>query len=276
MLGYRGRVVAISLRVALSILKEGNVDLATIVGAVGGIALLIVVMLLSGSLAMYWDFLSIIVVIGGAFFATMMRWPIGNFFGGLYAGVFSVLNRVPDPIKLIDTIIELANTARKGSILALEKVQIEDKYLAKAVRYMVDGVNPEIINGILDLEIDGMNQRHKDGRGVYENLGDSAPAFGMIGTVIGLIVIMANLTDPSKIGPGLAVALVTTLYGALAANMFFMPIGQKLKFRADEEETNLNIIKEGVNAILNGENPRAIREKLESYLAPTRRNGGED
>ena len=160
---------------------------------------------------MYWDFMSLLVVIGGAILSSLARWPMGTFVAGLYSGVFAVLNKNPDPVKLIDTIIDLANTARKGSILALEKVTVEDKYLARAVRYMVDGVNPEVINGIIDLEIDGMNQRHKDGRTIWSDLGESAPAWGMIGTVIGLVGIMANLTDPSKIGPGLAVALITTL-----------------------------------------------------------------
>jgi chemotaxis protein MotA len=164
-------------------------------------------------------------------------------------------------------VIDLANKARKESILSLEKVEIKNEFLAKAVKYMVDGLDEDSINDILQTDITSLKKRHLDGRQVYMDLGESAPAWGMIGTVIGLVVIMANLTDPSKIGPGLAVALITTLYGALAANLFFVPIAKKLKYRSEQEVQNLNIIRAGVSAILKGENPRTIQEKLEMCIA---------
>lgn len=243
-------------------------DLATIIGFVGVNILIIIVMNLAGSILMFWDFTSIIVVLGGSGFATLMRWPVKNYLEGLKAGAKAFSMKVDDPKDLINEIIELAQTARKSSILALEKAVIENRYLAKSVKYMVDGYDPAAIDSILILDINSMAQRHKDGRTIFQNMGDACPAFGMIGTVIGLIVIMANLDDPNAIGPGLAVALVTTLYGSLISNVFFLPMAQKLQFRSTEEMTNLMIIREGVRSILNGENPRAIQEKLESFLAP--------
>lgn len=241
-------------------------DLSTIIGLIGGSMVLLIVMFMSGPLLMFWDLLSILIVVGGAMFSVMTRWPMKNFLNGLKASLITIKGGGGDTQKLIDEILQLAQVARKGSVLALEKVPIEDKYLAKAIRLMVDGNDPDVINDILEVDIARMRQRHKDGRGVLKNLGEASPAYGMIGTVVGLVVIMANLTDPSKIGPGLAVALITTLYGSLIANMVFIPLTQKLEFRSKVEVANLYVIREGVNSIVNGENPRIVQEKLESYL----------
>jgi chemotaxis protein MotA len=243
------------------------VDFATIIGLAGGTILVVIVMALSGSLMMYWDFLSVLIVMGGAIFSTIIRWSMGKFIRGMTAGLKSMMSDVDDPSELIVLVIDLANKARKESILSLEKVEIKNEFLAKAVKYMVDGLDEDSINDILQTDITSLKKRHLDGRQVYMDLGESAPAWGMIGTVIGLVVIMANLTDPSKIGPGLAVALITTLYGALAANLFFVPIAKKLKYRSEQEVQNLNIIRAGVSAILKGENPRTIQEKLEMCIA---------
>lgn len=230
-------------------------DIATLTGLVGGVIVTLVVMALSGSMLMYWDSLSILVVVGGSLMSVMMRWPFKTFLSGIVVGMHAFIDNVSDPHALISRICELAQVARKNSILALEKEVVDDKFLAKAVKYMVDGYDPQVIADIIDFEMDGMRQRHRDGRAIFENMGEACPAFGMIGTVIGLIVIMANLSDPDRIGPGLAVALITTLYGALLANAVFIPIAQKLKYRSQMEGLNLEIIKEGVASITKGENP---------------------
>lgn len=247
---------------------ETQLDIATLVGVLGGSGVVLFSMILAGSLIMFWDFPSLVIVIGGSIFAVMMRWPMSGFMSGAKASLKVLFHKGDSPVELIKLIVELADTARKGSLLALEKVEIENKYLAKAVRFLVDGYEADVINGILAIDIAEMDKRHKDGRGVMENMGEASPAMGMIGTVIGLIVIMANISDPSKIGPGLAVALVTTLYGALFANMFFIPFAQKLKFLSEEEVKNLRIIKVGVNGLIAGENPRTLQEKLASFLPP--------
>jgi chemotaxis protein MotA len=243
------------------------VDLATVLGAVVGAAIIMVVMMVSGSLLMYWDFLSLSIVLGGATCATVMRWPLRAFKDGLAVGVTAVISNVEDPQELIDNIVQLAEVARKDSILGLEKIEVQNEFLAKGVRMAVDGTDPELIQQILDDDVEILKENLKNGRGIFEDMADAAPAFGMIGTVIGLIVIMANLTDPSKIGPGLAVALVTTLYGALIANMLFSPLAKKLKYRAGEQIKNCDIIKLGISSMLSGENPRLIRQRLEAFLA---------
>jgi len=250
-------------------------DLATLIGFLVCTILVMGSMMMGGSLAMYWDLPSLLIVLGGAGFATMMRWPLDKFLGAFKAGLKAVLNDVQKPHDIIENIVQMAEIARKESILALEKAVPNNKFLAQVTKYMVDGYDVNSINKILDLEINALRQRHKDGRGVFEGMAESAPAFGMIGTVIGIVVIMANLNDPSKIGPGLAVALITTLYGSAVANMFFIPISAKLKYRSEEEAQNIEIIREGVNGILAGQNPRAIRERLEAVIGRGGQSGAE-
>ena len=210
--------------------------------------------------------MSLAIVFGGAFFATMMRWPLSVFFNGLKAGLGAVFSTVDSPEDIISVILELAGIARKESILALEKVTVENPMLAKGVRLAVDGTPPEMIEEILTDEMIANKKKHTEGASVFDDLAEAAPAFGMIGTVIGLIVIMANLADPSKIGPGLAVALVTTLYGAMMANMLFIPVAKKLKFRAAEHHLNSRLIKTGVLGILTGTNPKIIQERLQTVM----------
>lgn len=241
-------------------------DLATVLGGVFGGITIIVVMIMSGSLIMYWDLLSLIVVVGGAVCSSIMRWPLTAAADGIKAAMTTIISPVEPPEQIIDQIIDLANKARKESILSLEKEVIENPLLAKGIRLAVDGAEPELIDQIIADDLRIMKKKLTDGRGLFEDLAESAPAFGMIGTVIGLIVIMANLADPTKIGPGLAVALVTTLYGSLISNMVFIPLGKKLKYRMGEFMRNGEIIKTGVLGILTGINPKLIRERLSSHL----------
>lgn len=256
-------------------LEDNLLDLASLIGLIGCAGVVLFGMLLGGTMEMYWDFPSLVIVVGGAGCGVLTRWPLNGFIAGLMAGLKAISSTIPSPKLIIDQIVELADVARKGSILALEKVSIEDPFLAKCVKFMVDGYDPKVIDDLIELEIDNLSQRHSDGRAVFENFAEAAPAFGMIGTVVGLIVIMANLADPDKLGPGLAVALITTLYGAMMANMVFIPVAQKLKWRSGEETLNMNIIRYGVASITKGENPRSIREKLESFLTGNARGASE-
>lgn len=241
-------------------------DIATLIGFLLCNALVIGSMAMGGSIGMYWDMPSLLIVLGGAAFSTMMRWPLDKFLAAFKVGLKALLNDVQKPDEIIENIIQMAEIARKESILALEKAAPTNKFLAQVTKYMVDGYDVNSINQILDIELNALRQRHRDGRGVFEHMAESSPAFGMIGTVIGLVVIMANLSDPSKIGPGLAVALITTLYGSALSNMFFIPLASKLKFRSEEEQQIIEIIREGVNGILAGQNPRAIRERLQAVI----------
>ena len=251
-------------------------DLGTIIGFVGGFGLILVSMLMAGSLNLFMDLLSIIIVIGGAFFSVMVRFPLDVFISSIGAVMRIIKQPATKSTDIIEIAVQCAETARKSSILGLEKVTIEHEFFAKSVRLLVDGFEPEIINSMIELEMSNVKARHKTFHKVVDEMGEACPAFGMIGTVIGLIVIMANLSDPNAIGPGLAVALITTLYGALVANMLFVPISAKLKYRTTEEIDQMKIVKEGVNAIAKGENPRAIRQKLESFVKPKDRSPAED
>lgn len=241
-------------------------DLGTILGMLIGTVVIGATMMMTGGLQMFWDAPSLVMVLGGAFAATMVRWPLNKFLKVATITMNAVKDNNSDPEDLIKELVDISNLVRKNSILALEKVSTSNKHLEKILKVMVDGNDPETVNGIMDLEIYNLKKRHKAGKEMIDHLAEGSPAFGMIGTVVGLIVIMANLDDPNAIGPGLAVALVTTLYGAIFANLFFAPLAAKLKFRSDVEVNSMLIIKEAVNGILNGVNPRAIEEKLQSYL----------
>lgn len=241
-------------------------DLASIIGLASGVFVVLITMLLAGSLLMFWDTTSMFIVLLGSAASTLVRWPIASFIGGLKASADAIQDKNDDPNALIDDIVNMADTARKQSIIALEKVHVNNAFLAKGGRYMADGHDIDSITSIMSLEIAAQVQRNKDAKGIFQNMGEASPAFGMIGTVIGLIVIMANLDDPKAIGPGLAVALVTTLYGTLFANVFFIPLSQKISYRGSEKIRNMRLIVEGVKGILGGDNPKIIRERLSSFL----------
>ncbi|MDD9951303.1 MAG: MotA/TolQ/ExbB proton channel family protein [Zetaproteobacteria bacterium] len=241
-------------------------DIASVGGLAAGCIVILGIMLTTGGLGLYWDLASLVIVVGGALSAVMIRFTLPVFLSGLKAGLLAFTGKAQDSTELVEEIVECANIARKGSVLSLEKHVASNPFLNKAIRCMVDGYDPEIIDNILLLEKANLKLRHGYGHSVYDELSDGLPAFGMIGTVIGLVVIMANLSDPNAIGPGLAVALITTLYGSLFANLFSMPIGGKLKFTSKQECINVDIIREGVKGLLGGENPKVIRAKLGSFL----------
>ncbi len=250
-------------------------DLGTVVGFVVCVGFVLMAALMGGDLMLYWDLVSLLIVFGGALGHSMMRFNLANALASPNVGLVTVFGKVDDPMALIEQIVSLADTARKESVLALEKVAIENKYLAKSIKFMVDGYDAGVIESILDVDIYALKGRHKEGAAFFNAMGESCPAFGMIGTVMGLIVIMANLSDVNAIGPGLAVALITTLYGAILANLVAFPVAAKLDYRSKEEVQGMAIIKAGVSGILNGENPRAIAERLEAFMAPDSGDGDE-
>ena len=247
-------------------------DLATIVGFVGGLTLVVGAMSLAGPLGTFWDLTSLLIVLGGSVFSTLMKMPMKAFTSAMKATAKSFKSDNMDPSDLIENIVALADTARKNSILALEKETSDYEFLNKSIKYMVDGLEPDVIDKIMTSEMKAIIQRHKNARFFFEAVAEACPAFGMIGTVIGLIVMMTKLQDAAAVGPAMAVALVTTLYGVMFANLLFGPLGVKLKFVTEEETMNMQIVREGIQSIIKGENPRAIKVKLESLLAPADRS----
>lgn len=251
-------------------------DLPSVIGLVLANVAVVWAIFLGGSFSIFIDIPSIVLVGGGVIAATMIKWTMDDLKSlvAVYMKVF--FNSVPNPKSTIDEIIKLGETARRESVFALEKVPIDDKFLKKAVMLAADNRPPEVIESILTLEVAAMQERHGKGAEILEGMAGDGPAFGMIGTLIGLVQMLQNMSDPSSIGPAMAVALLTTLYGAIIMNMFTNPMAAKLKQFSKAEATKMNITVAGVLGIVAGENPRTIREKLESFLAPKDRSVPED
>ena len=255
-------------------------DIATIIGLVLSTVAILGAILASASIIIFIDVPSILIVIVGLVGVTFIKWPM-EVLQNIAKYIMKAIFFTPaDPKETITEIGNLAETARRESVFALEKVPLDDVFLKKAMALAADNRPPEVISAILQLEIDAMEERHKIGIDVLNELGDSGPAMGMIGTLIGLVIMLQNLSDPSSIGPAMAVALLTTFYGALIANLFALPIKTKLGFRSTGEILKMNIIIAGTLGIVAGENPRLIKEKLNSFLPPSQREiddaGGEE
>lgn len=248
-------------------------DIATIVGLVLAVAAILGSILSGGSLVAFIDTASLLVVGGGVIAAVFIKWPMEQIKTMVPVYMKSVFTTPTDPKAMITEIQKLAETARRESVFALEKVPVEDAFLKKAVTLAADNRPPEVITSILQLEIDSMVDRHKTGIAIMQEVGADGPAFGMIGTLIGLVIMLQNLSGgPEELGKAMAVAILTTFYGAVLANVFALPIANKLKFRSDSEALKMNIVIAGVLGIVAGENPRVIREKLDSFLPPGERD----
>lgn len=260
-------------------------DIATIIGLVVCFAMVLVGVATSGglqALPSYFDIPSIAITFGGAFSAVLAANTIQTFLSGLKS--FALVLKVPknNTAEMINNIINLSNVARKEGLLSLEEAagELEDEFLKKGILLIVDGTDPELVRAIMETELVSMDSRHKARIGFWENVGSMGPAWGMIGTLVGLVNMLNNMEDASSIGPNMATALITTLYGSLLANWICAPISNKLKAQNDMEMMQKEIMIEGLLSIQAGENPRVIEEKLKSFMAPNERanpdgNGGE-
>lgn len=246
-------------------------DIATIIGLFGSLALIIGAIAVGGSPAGFIDVPSILVVFGGTIAVAFIMFPLGTVLGSMKVGMKAFFSKAPDPIDSIDIVIDLADRARKESLVALEKVNIDNEFLKRGVLLVADGTEESLIRSVMEIEVDIMKKRHRTGQEVFKGMGNMAPAFGMIGTLIGLVRMLQALDDPSSIGPAMAVALLTTFYGAILANCIFLPLAKKLEERSNEEAMNMELLTEGVLSILNGEHPNIVREKLNSFLPPSKR-----
>jgi chemotaxis protein MotA len=246
-------------------------DLATIVGIVIAAILVAMAIVMGGSPIMFLDFNSFLIVAGGTFGATLIRNPLGQVMGTFRVVGKAFMTKIPQIDELIPQILELSRKSRKEGILALEDEQIQYSFLGKAVSLCVDGLKEDEMRSILELEMRATGQRHKRGQEILRGMGQSAPAFGMIGTLIGLVQMLAAMQDPSQIGPAMALALLTTLYGALIANVFCLPLADKLKVRSEQEQLAMHVCLEGVMGIAQGLNPGALDQQLQSFIRPAAR-----
>ena len=243
-------------------------DIATGVGIVSGIGVVISLILLDGgNFSAYFDKHAIVVIFGGATAATMVRFPFSVIMHGIPMGFrFAFQMRAMDPRALIEEITKIADIVRKSGPMALENIPIEDPFLAQGIRYLADGYDREFIKDAMEKERDSFLMRLDEGQKVYRSYGDCAPAWGMIGTIIGMVSMFAHMEDPSKLGPAMAVALLATLYGALVSNAICLPIADKLHVKLEEEEISRTIIIDGLLQIRDSKSASVIKEMLISYL----------
>ncbi len=251
-------------------------DLATIVGIVVGFGLIIGSILIGGSLMAFVNIPGIVIVLGGTLAATLISEKMGTFIGAAKVALKAFFSKPVAVDKTITRLIELATLMRKDGALALENEEIDDPFLAKGVRLSVDGLAPDEVHGALMSEMRSFKDRHKQGHRIFRFMGATAPAMGMVGTLIGLVQMLQVMDDPDSIGPSMAVALLTTLYGAILAFLVFIPIADKLECRTKDEAQNMAVVLMGVDSLLKGENPRFMRDKLDSFLEPKQRNAKEE
>lgn len=241
-------------------------DLATLIGLIGSFAIIAMAMVLSGGLFMFADLPSVLIVVVGSLFVTMTKYSLGQFLGAVKVAVKAFVFKVDDPESLIDEVVELADAARKGGLLSLEGKEVSSDFLESGIQLLVDGHDPEVVKTLLNKDMKQAIERHELGARIFQSLGDVAPSMGMVGTLIGLVAMLANMDDPKSIGPAMAVALLTTLYGAMIANMFAIPIAEKLRLRRGEESMIKSLIIDALLAIQAGQNPRVIDSMLRNYL----------
>jgi len=217
---------------------------------------------------LFIDLPAMLIVVGGTIGATLVKNPLDNVLGAAKVAGKAFKVKVPDAEELITMVLDCSRRARKEGMLVLESVQPDYEFLGKGIGLCVDGVEFDEIRDILEADMRATAARHRSGAKILEGMGASAPAFGMIGTLIGLVQMLANMEDPSTIGPAMAVALLTTMYGAILANVLFLPLAEKLKVRSQQEMLAMTLCLEGVMGLSRGDNPNAINMKLRSFLAP--------
>jgi chemotaxis protein MotA len=243
-------------------------DIATIIGLV--LAFGLIVLGMGAFVAAFVDFPSLLIVVGGTVGAIFIFFPLEQILGlgGIIRNVFFAK---PQQVStLIATIIDYAGRARREGILSLQNVanEVDDPFFVKGIGLVVDGVEEGVIDDIMSTEIDYLEERHKSGADMLGTMGALSPAFGMIGTLIGLVIMLQNLSDTASIGPAMAIALITTFYGAVLANVVFVPFSGKLRLRSAQEMLLRRITLEGILAISQGNNPRVVEQKLNAFLAP--------
>ena len=252
-----------------------TMDIASILGLVLGFVLMIFGIISSGASVMdYVDIPSVLITFGGSIAGVLASHSVAGFVNGFKSMALTWKVPVINIEEMIRSIIDLSNIARKEGLLSLEEAaaELEDPFLKKGILLIVDGTDPDLVRAILETEIVSVDSRHRDVIGFWDCWGALGPAWGMIGTLIGLIAMLNDMSDPSSIGPAMAVALITTLYGSLLANWICAPVANKLKMNNANEMQLKEVMIEGLLSIQAGENPRVIEEKLKSFLPPVSRS----
>lgn len=248
-------------------------DIATIVGVVLGFLVVLGAIIVGGGWQSFVHIPSLAITIGGMLCATLIHFSLPQFLSIFSVIKKTIVTKIPSSTELIQNMLNFAVINRRDGALALEQEipKISDLFFVKGLQMLVDGQDPEIIRNLMSLEIENLQDRHSSGKKILEFMGAAAPAFGMVGTLIGLVQMLKNLSSPDQIGSGMAVALLTTFYGAFAANLIFIPLAGKLGIYSKAESTAMEMIVEGICAIAQGDNPTTIREKMQAFISQSRR-----
>jgi chemotaxis protein MotA len=246
-------------------------DIATLIGLLGGFGIIIGAIATGGDIMLFVNIPSVLIVVGGTFMVTLMQVSMKDFLGSFSIGMKAFFYKTDDARQLIEEAVQLADIARKNGLLALEGQEISNDFLKTGINLCVDGHDPAFVQKMLTKDIDLTIERHEVGQKMFRSMASMAPALGMIGTLVGLVQMLANMSDPSSIGPAMAVALLTTLYGAMIANAFAIPMADKLARVSELEKTNKSLILETISGIQEGMNPRVLEQLLSTYLPSSKR-----
>ena len=246
-------------------------DIATLIGLLGGIGVIIGAIATGGDIMLFMNVPGLLIVLGGTFMVTLMQVSMKDFLSSFGIAMKAFFYKTDDAPTLIEEAVQLADVARKNGLLALEGQEIGNDFLKQGINLCVDGHDPALVQKMLTKDIDLTIERHEVGQGMFKRMAVMAPAMGMIGTLIGLVQMLANMSDPASIGPAMAIALLTTLYGAIIANTFAQPMADKLARASQMEKTNKSLILETISGIQEGMNPRVLEQMLSTYLPSGKR-----
>ena len=246
-------------------------DLATLIGLVGAIGIIVATIAIGGAAMVFINLPSLLIVLIGTFLVVMVKFSLKQFLGAAGVAIKAFIHKAPDPQHLIDKSVELAQMSRQGGLLSLENAEVPDDFMRNGIEMIVDGHEPEMIKAVMTKDLNLTLGRHSTGRSIFQAIGDVGPAMGMIGTLIGLVQMLSVMDDPKQIGPAMAVALLTTLYGAILANVIAIPVADKLALRSKEERRAKSLVIDALMAILEGQNPRVLESMLQNYLPRSQR-----
>ncbi|WP_461209903.1 motility protein A [Desulfocurvus sp. DL9XJH121] len=246
-------------------------DIATLFGSIIGFVLVVAAIMMGGELSLFWNGPGVLIVVGGTFAAICVTFPLGDVVES-HMGALSMFMKKKGKVEdVVNIMVRIAEISRREGLIALENIQTENPILKKACQLIADNADPQLIRDTLSIEISTMRRRHNISVEVFQKLAGYAPAFGMIGTLIGLVQMLSKLDDAASLGPAMAVAILTTFYGTIMANLVFLPFAGKMRARTAMEELHLQIIFEGAKSILENNNPRLVYEKLSSFEPPKER-----
>ena len=250
-------------------------DFATVIGIIGGFGLVIIAMVSGGGFSWFIDWPSAMIVLGGTFGAVLINYPISDLLGVIKVAKNAFRGKKQQADIVIHRLVEMSKVSRRDGLLSLQRQVQENKerdpFLIKAINLVIDGVDPLHVSEIMQTELDSLAERHRLGAEIFITMGNFAPAMGLIGTLIGLVQMLKQMNSPGTIGPAMAVALITTFYGVILANLIFLPIAGKLKTKSSQELLLKQLIINGILSIQSGDNPRVLEQKLHSYIAPRER-----